>query len=729
MNRRNPPNNSHREVNLSISRERFSMALNLLSGSDWKRFEDVATTFLCTDYPNIRTTASPSGDGGRDAEFFSCTSEPNSAIQISVAKDWKAKIKQTLERLSETSPNVTRLVYVTNQVIGAQADDLRKQARQASKALDILDQNWFLDRSNQDSNREAAAEELARRLVDPALNSGKEDKHLIAGLEDREARTALLFLEMQVHDSDRALGLTKSSFDALTLAALRDTSTDHRLDRQAIYDRVQRYLPQHPLAQIKMKVNASLERLKGIRHRKDNDEFHLTEAEITRVADSVARIDGLRRDFEADLANVLFESTNVEITDLSTFVTTARRVLETYFLRKGEDFAKAALSSSEPVIDEITLREVALNIATGDIGINGREPVEFLLSTLNILIATHSKPTAAYLALLLESYTLFAFLAATPDVQKSTRAMFGAGEIWLDTTVILPIMAEAAQPAELRPFTEMYAQVRKAGSKLYISRGMLIEIERHIHLCKTYVKSQRWSGTVPYLVSAYVHANGKVTTFNSWVERFVGEIDPIEDIAEYLRTEHNILLESADNHDRVETALGDAIRHAWQEVHTERRSTGDDNSLLLAAHDAEVYLHVLSSRIGQQGRSPFGYTTWWLTLDSKAKHIMTKVDKSLRPDFKIGPVLSVDYLIRYLSLGPSRDKVDLTGAALAKVYADALVDPVPSELMATMTELREKHSALPHTVIQRRIRDTLNSEKSKRGSLGMNSKEVIDAVY
>jgi len=679
--------------------------------------------------------ATPSGDGGRDAELFSDSSEPSTAMQYSVTTDWSGKIGKTVKRLQSTFPSVTTLVYLTNQVIGAKADELRKELRVAGLYLDVRDRTWFLERANTDSNREAAAEALARRFVDPLLSSGQVGDRMVAGLDSDDAKTALLFLEMQVQDADRALGLTKASYDTLTLAALRDTDTSKRLGREAVYERVQHFLPTHPRNQVRMKVDASLARLtqKSVRHRKDSDEFHLLEVEIVRVMSSVARIDGLRRDFEADLLSVLNSTQGVTVGNEGKFVDAARRVLETYFLRKGEDFAQAVVLSEPHQVDEVTLRGVAMDISRTDIGVKGRAPLEILLSVINTVITTPSEATSAYLRLLLESYTLFAFLAATPDVQKATKNMFGGGEIWLDTSVLLPVIAETAMPESARPFTEMFRQARNAGLELYVTQGVAEEIERHINRSLAYARAPVWNGDVPFLFSAYAIAGGAKSGFPHWIENFIGEHDPVQDVADYLRTTHGVKLESAADHQAVPQKLADAIREIWQEIHTERRASNDIKALRLAEHDAEMYLHVLSSRIAQRGKAPLGYTSWWLTLDSKARGIMERVEAALRPSVNIGPVLSLDYLIRYLAFGPSREKVDVTGAALARVYADALVEPIPSSLMNLVTELREKHAALPENIVQRRIRDTLNLERSRLGAVDaggiINPADLLDSVY
>ena len=721
---------------MSITRERFEMALSRVTHADWNRFERLASAFLASEYPSLRTMAAASGDGGRDSELFTDDGEPTTAMQYSVTTKWSEKINQTAFRLNSTFPNISTLVYVTNQDIGASADAIRKTFRGLGKFLDIRDRSWFLDRANTDRNREEAAESLAHALVDPLLSSSVINSRFVAGLDTEEAKVALLFLEMQVQDTNRSLGLTKASYDTLTLAALRDTNTARRMTREAIYARVQGFLPTHSPDQIRMKVDASLRRLaqKSIRHRKDADEYHLLEDEIKRAASSVARLDALRREFESDLLSVLATAKDVVVTDERKFVDAARRVLEEYFFLKGDDFAQAAIQSTPHKINDTQLKDIALGISRKNIGILGRPPLEVLLSVIQILISTPSPATSSYLRLLLESYTLFAFMAATPDVQKATRSMFGSGVIWLDTSVLLPVLAETTMAEGQRPFTEMFKQCRRAGLQLNVSMGVLEEIERHINKCKSYISLPQWEGPVPFLFSEFAIAGGLKSRFRGWIEEFVGPYDPIEDISSYLRHKHDISLEDPKAHDDVSPELADEIRRIWQDVHVHRRGTADTQlSLRLAEHDIEVYLHILSSRINQHGRAPLGYSDWWLTLDSMARRIIDKVDTALRPAINIGPTLSIDYLIRYLAFGPRRDRVDVTGADLAKIYADVIIEPIPDELMNLVTELREQHADLSENVVQRRIRDTLNHERSRLGILDggglVKPSDLLDFAY
>lgn len=52
-----------------MNSRRLELALKELQSSDWRLFEKLCSAFLSSEFDDLRTTASPSGDEGRDAEL------------------------------------------------------------------------------------------------------------------------------------------------------------------------------------------------------------------------------------------------------------------------------------------------------------------------------------------------------------------------------------------------------------------------------------------------------------------------------------------------------------------------------------------------------------------------------------------------------------------------------------------------------------------------------------
>jgi len=156
---------------MEISQERLDLALRQLRPSDWERFERFASTFLASEWTDLRTMASPSGDGGRDSELFSPKGKSNVVIQYSIQQDWTSKVRKTVKRLKETFLDARILIFLSNQLIGAKSDELKRELSDEEIFLDVRDKSWFVERTNLDGNRSAAAAELARVIVDPFLES------------------------------------------------------------------------------------------------------------------------------------------------------------------------------------------------------------------------------------------------------------------------------------------------------------------------------------------------------------------------------------------------------------------------------------------------------------------------------------------------------------------------------------------------------------------------------
>lgn len=155
-----------------LHRNRFELALERLDATQWARFEQFASAFLTKDFPGLRTVASPGGDGGRDAELYSPENESTVVLQYSVTPNWKPKIKATAKRVSVNLKNARELIYVTNQVIGAKADEIRREIRREYKlSLDVRDRSYFLDRYSGETDLESVATRLCRDIVDPYLES------------------------------------------------------------------------------------------------------------------------------------------------------------------------------------------------------------------------------------------------------------------------------------------------------------------------------------------------------------------------------------------------------------------------------------------------------------------------------------------------------------------------------------------------------------------------------
>lgn len=115
--------------------------------------------------------------------------------------------------------------------------------------------------------------------------------------------------------------------------------------------------------------------------------------------------------------------------------------------------------------------------------------------------------------------------------------------------------------------------------------------------------------------------------------------------------------------------------------------------------------------------SPLGYKSWWLTFDSYAMRVEDALRKhGIQPP--PSPVMSIDFLSQYLSLGPVRARVSIHDIRRLPVAIEPrLVAFLTPELLEQAKQVRLSLAGLPERVISRRVRDHLDAERRKRGPI------------
>jgi hypothetical protein len=730
-----------------MNRASLEFALEHLKPHDWKRFEEFASEFLVSELPNLRTVASSSGDKARDAELFSPKDEPSVILQYSVTDSWSTKIRNTAQRLRETSATASVLVYVSSKRIGARADALRVSLRKDFQLLlDIRDCDWFLERRNSSAQTESASSALFEAIAQPILVSKELIKGKALGLSDVEARAALVYLNLQWEDDTRKKGLTKLCFEALVRSALRDTDSANHMKREDIHNVVARILSAHQRDQVIRYTDAALARLnkRFIRHWKQQDEFCLAHHEILRLRDRLTELDSEDKSFQRTLGEGLRRTATLlgkdlsdkQINDCSQRV---RRILERLLLGSGEIFVKAIKTGTLQIATD-NLSDVFVQDLGEHPDAQRTGPDLFDLTTTCVydLMATPDEPSKRYLRSMSDAYTLMAFLRETPDVKGAIGKMFSEGVIWLDTNILLPLFAETLIEESVgNKFQALLAAAREMGLKLRVTSGVLEELERHMNKCLVYARSRaRWEGSAPFLVNMYLATGRSLASIGSWLENFRGEKRPAEDLAEYIEREFGIVRIDLDVQS-ADPSLRGAVQEIFYQIReTRAKARGVDVEPIslsrLAMHDTENYVGVIIKR-KEEKATPFGYSAWWLTLDKAAFAVDDRL-RSMLSQKPSSPILSPDFLANYLSFAPRRSRLSKTTAStLPLSLGMAAIPYMPGELLSLAESARAQISDLPEHIIRRRVRDQLDAAKARRGSLarggwGQVTEELHEAI-
>lgn len=721
---------------------RLQLALERLQPSDWHRFEKLASAFLASEFDDLRTTASPSGDEGRDGELFAPVAEPKVLLQYSVSADWASKIHRTVQRIQGTFPDALVLVFLSNQVIGALADPIKRKVRQDhGLSLDVRDRNWFVDRVLGSPAREKAAEELAQAIVDPYLASAGVTSYAPSDLSSPEAITALTFLGLQWRDDVREKGLTRLAFEALVRAVLATTDSEHRLTRGSVREGVCRLLPGHSDVQVHGFVDSALRRLtkRAIRHWQKEDEFCLTYEETVRVNDFKTQAALAERDLLAAISVIstaILSTHGASAAQEAALTRRIRAATDAVLFERSQAFAMAVQTGSlAALVDADFTQGLLAEVSRSSLPkIQGVEWLDVLRTGVREVLLSEEPAVQAHMRSLADAYTLLAFLRQTPDVQGAVEKMFSHGQVWLDASVVLPLLAEPLFDGPPGRFTRMLEAAREAGLELFVTPGAIEEIERHMNLALTCVGMDhgRWLGSVPYLLERYMASGRSPAAFTNWLENFRGDVRPEQDIGDYLQDQFGIGTRSLQaERDASAPELRHALQVLWYEAHRHRRERQGaplDEMVItrLVEHDVECYCGVIQLR-SRERASPFGYSAWWLTVDRKAFDLKPKLRDAMAVEPPDSPVLSADFMVNYLAFGPVRRKVGKAKEAHLPLMMElGTARYLTPELLAEAESLREELKDLPDRVVRRRVRDHLDRARRRLGPIAKAGVRELD---
>lgn len=555
-------------------------------------------------------------------------------------------------------------------------------------------------------------------------------------LATHEARAAHVYLSLQLRDEAQEKGLTKLSFEALVRSVLSRTNSEHRMSRDDIKRRVRELVPNDPAERVDHLTNRALLRLTkhAIRHWVKPDEFCLTYEESERVAEFLASQELGEVALLAEIRGVVGALAPVQgdaPAEIDAATTRVRRILERCLYDRAESFASSILAGDVKGFATDHLHEVVLNDLRVNIAVKGSADSNpaWLESLTREILASPGEATRLYLRDLADAYTVLAFLRQTPDVQGAVDKMFSHGEVSLDTSAILPLLAEELLEDRKGQFQQMIDIAIKAGLTFFVTDGVVEELDRHINRALVCCRTSSWDGRLPFLYEAFLQTGRAAGEFPSWTELFRGPNRPVDDIFDFLRERFSIERRSLEK--IASEAEGDfrhAVQEIWHTIHTKRRERTNNFDPItvtrLSRHDTENYVGVIQLR-SQEKPSPFGYSAWWLTLDHAALGVGEQLKRQgiSPPD---SPVLSLDFLSQYLTLGPVRSRVAKSALrSLPVLLEPRLVRFLTPDLLDEASRIRKEMKDVPERVTRRRIRDHLDEARRRMGPLAQRGVETF----
>lgn len=697
-----------------MSNDRLKLALSQIKPGDWERFEEFASEFLTSEFPDFRNMATQSGDKGRDGELYNINNSGDVKLQFSVSEDWSGKINATVRRLEKTGlPRV--LIYVTNQDIGAQSDQLKSRLIKRNVSLDIRDCTYFIDRRSSSESCISACQSLERAFVDPLLASESLGASVGKALSTMEERIAFLHLSIEMSERTNDRNLTKLAIEALILSILHGSSAENPMPREAIIEQLLPLLKSTIRDTAIAQVDSALDRLSAkrgrIKYRSKEGSYHVSHGERQHIDAQAESFLSGQESLEADIHAALYlidSDADKNSQDYSSQVSSIRKLFEYLLLDFGEQFSIFLTTATIP---EQALTESLTTIASNH-SISSPIPVGDLLEVIEEVCVHGNETTQRHLRKLLDAYTTMALLQSTSDVQKTMRKIFTGGRIWLDTSVVLPLLVETMYGVD-SPYTHLVEASRAADVALYVTPGVVEEVDAHLTLCVNAARSSTVA-RIPYVLGQYIRNGGSRSEFYAWQEEFRGLGDPIFDIQEFLSDEFNIKVRDlADPLSRAPKDLYESAERFWDEVTETRRGTTSDPSEIakLARHDLENTVGVLQLR-GNASTNPVGDQDWLLTEDRHAKRFSRVIGEELGRHIT-SPVINPQFLAQLVRFKRDNSAHSSSDADRVPIYFGiARSEPLTPEIAAMIDDLRSKSPSLGPRRTRRFIREQMNQRKA-----------------
>lgn len=354
---------------------------------------------------------------------------------------------------------------------------------------------------------------------------------------------------------------------------------------------------------------------------------------------------------------------------------------------------------------------------------------ELIEHVIRAIVTSEDSATREYLRSIQSSYTLFAFLNQTPDVQKASRAIFSHGQIWLDTTAILPLFAEQLLETDhSRVYETIFNACCREGDELFITRGVLEEIVHHMDHCMQCLRTMRtWQGSVPFLLSQFIQSGRSAADFRAWTDGFRGDVDPASDIEIYLKEEHGIVVRNlSEAVHAVEPEVRFAVDRMWSESHFNRRANSEPAvSEYLKNNDVEMYLGVMGLR-SSSSTPELGARAWLLTKDTTAWAIRKRLREEFPEHDVRSPLLSMSYLVNVVAFSPSRVSLGRSIELRLPTILDVEIDEGESSGLLQIAErVRMEHEGLPERVIRRMVRDSLTEARRRTWLMGFGEPDSV----
>jgi hypothetical protein len=664
-----------------------------LEAVDTANFEAFAQSFYASQVGKSFVPLGGMHDGGAegfiDPEVFG-DSDAKHFIQVSKQKTYRAKIRGTVNRLRQYGRNPTSLAYITSVIVSDIDIEEDNLSEELGCRIRIRDGKYISTHINEKDSYISSFNTYLLPAVSYLSRPGA--TNFAPRTAAHADRTLAVFLRQEVDNRRGKSDLLESVADSLIIWALTDTDPDKNvlMTRGEILIKIETALPsaRHFIRGV---LDVRLERLRTKQDTSGRQVRYYTRQEAYCLPFETRELIKTENVEDASLKSAVTAvfvrrytsaASHLGSAGVDDVVRVCHEVLQRLFEKQGlqvaqfvtngdqddEIYANAASLISEVIDSDPTIKTSAADVR------------RVCTIVLRGTFYDGTEEERSYLEKLSRTYVLLLLLKNEPKVVEYFKNISSKFVLYVGTDFLVRALSEHYLDEENQSTTNLFKVLTNAGASLVLTEKAVEELATHIRsqiyeFENTYMHIE---GKIPVevveyidriLIRSYFYARlapmSSLTPppgWRSYVENFASYSDiksnrGDDELARYLVAKFGMVYKSTEemeksvNKEELEELLAEIIR-----VKSDAGRTGDHLNTL-AYNDALHVLTVYSDRaIGGESSpaNPFGFKTWWLTLDGGVRKASAKtVAKHFGQRFMMRP----EFLLNFISLAPTMSEV------------------------------------------------------------------------
>ena len=570
--------------------------------TDFRKFEELATTILNDDGYNNIIAVGGIGDDGIDAEenkYFNDGTE-RTIFQYSLDKSPKQKIVNTIEKLKSNGIKFNNLVYVTtvqiNNVGDIKADIRKKYGNDFS--VEIIERTTIISRLQKDNDK------LFKRYfpdIKPQLENLTETETYFNGGSKDSFQSSLLKCSLLFTFNPQAKATRKDMFDKLILSVVVN-------QKEALISEIKSFLKKQYSRDIpEDQIKSSLERLKKDRLISENEGKIFTTAKTTEVIEG--NVLGINKETEALIEDIIEKvrkttSKPIDTASLATIKANIKESLSAYFRLHGLDFVNNNKIST--IISDRNKDLIKITKANG----LSDELGDLLVYALGDTLKNPTEQQAEILFKWAKAFIGLQILNLDPSLREFQKTTFAQKTFIIDTDVLLNCIVKESDL--YKTYVHLIEELKSYGCKLIIPEEVITEVLKHGDAMSNYNYVKNTFGSVDEnIVSEQIHnvfvkgyytgiINNTIphnTSFKKYLSNYIDEDSPrsflIDFINYYFRNTFliknlsEISTQPIDDDllNRLTLSINDITKGTFK-----ARWRTDEENLEISKNDAKMYL-------------------------------------------------------------------------------------------------------------------------------------------